>query len=108
MTNVTREWRAIVGRVVCGVYRYLDIDIDIEIDIAVGALYGTRCYHHSPFPGFERGTIRVVCCKLRVQQGEDILKGCRAPTKAVFRGSAVTAVIVILCTSLTACLLGEE
>lgn len=56
--------------------------------------YRTRCDEcerphtppvaHSLFPRLEHGAIGIVCGKLWVEKGEDVLERCSAPVKTAF------------------------
>ena len=61
---------------------------------------------HFFFPCLKYRAVSVMCGELGIEKGEDIRKGGRAPSKAVFSRPAVTAAAAILYTRLTAGVFG--
>ena len=63
---------------------------------------------HLFFPCREYRAVSVVCGELGIKKGEDIHKGGRTSSKAVFSRPAVTAAAAILYTRLTAGVFSKE
>ena len=63
---------------------------------------------HLFFPCLEYTAVHVMCGELRIEKGEDIHEGGRAPSKAVFSRPAVTASAAILYARLTAGVFSTE
>ena len=78
--------------------------------ITLGSPVGTSTVPMSQFlfPCLEYGAVSIVRYKLRVEEGKDVGEGCRAPAKAVIRGTTVTAAAAILYTSLAVGVRREE
>jgi hypothetical protein len=62
---------------------------------------------HLYFPGFEHGTGGIVGPKGGIEKRKGIFEGCRAPTKAMFRGPTVATSTLMLDAGLAACLVGK-
>ena len=60
------------------------------------------------FPCLEYRAVHVMCGELRIEKGEDIHEGGRAPSKAVFSRPAVTASAAILYARLTVGVFSKE
>ena len=63
---------------------------------------------HLFFPCLEYRTVSIMCGELGIEKGEDIHKGGRTPSKAVFRRPGITAAAAILYTRLTAGVVSKE
>ena len=82
------------------------ISSDITLVSAVGPAAAPTA--HLFFPCLEYRAVSVMCGELGIEMGEDIHKGGRTPSKAVFSRPAITAAGAMLYTRLTAGVFSKE